>query len=127
MNKPNTRFCLTRADEGDFKAAAGFRDWLKFRDLGLAEATNGNYNAWITKANNMGGSTGRHYHNYDFQMMYIIKGWVKMYYEGQGEFILKQGDFVYHPDGQIHDFMDYSEDIEILEMSSPADHHSIDV
>ena len=71
--------------------------------------------------------SGKHYHNYDFQMMFVLKGWVKMYYEGEGENTLKEGDFVYHPKGHVHDFMEYSKDIEILEMASPAHHHSIDV
>ena len=37
------------------------------------------------------------------------------------------GDFAHHPKGQVHDFMEYSEDIEIFELASPAHHHSIDV
>ena len=60
-------------------------------------------------------------------MMYVISGWVKMYYEGEGEFVLNAGDFVYHPPGHVHDFMDYLEDTEIFEMASPANHHAIDV
>ncbi len=41
--------------------------------------------------------------------------------------VLRAGDFVYHPPRQVHDFMDYSEDIEIFELASPAHHHAIDV
>lgn len=127
MSELQPKFCLSRSVEGRFEPQTGHRDWLKMRDLGLNEATNGKYDAWITRANQMGGSTGRHYHNYDFQVMYIIKGWVKMYYEDEGEFILHAGDFVYHPPQRVHDFMEYSEDIEIFELSSPADHHAVDV
>lgn len=127
MKENETKFLATRANEGVFEPMTGFRDWLKIKDLGLSEATNGKFDAWITKAAEMGGSTGRHYHNYDFQIMYVLKGWVKMYYEGEGEMILNEGDFVYHPKGHVHDFMEYSEDIELLEMASPAHHHSIDV
>lgn len=127
MKEDKTKFLATRKNEGVFEPMTGFRDWLKIKDLGLSGATNGKFDAWITKAAEMGGSTGRHYHNYDFQIMYVLKGWVKMYYEGEGEMILNEGDFVYHPKGHIHDFMEYSEDIELLEMASPAHHHSIDV
>ncbi len=59
--------------------------------------------------------------------MYVTRGWVKMYYEGEGEFVLKAGDFVYHSPKHIHDFMEYSDDIEIFELASPADHSAIDV
>ena len=127
MTDKTTRFCLSRAKDGAFHPMTGFRDWLKIRDLGLAEATGGSYDAWVTRANDLGGSTGRHYHNYDFQIMFILKGWVKMYYEGEGEMVLEAGDFVYHPPRHVHDFMEYSEDIEIFELTSPADHHAVDV
>ena len=127
MTEEETKFLVTRATEGQFEPMTGYRDWLKINDLGLSEATNGQFDAWKTKAVELGGSTGRHYHNYDFQIMYVIKGWVKMYYEGEGEMILNEGDFVYHPKGHVHDFMEYSEDLELLEIASPANHHSIDV
>ena len=127
MPEAKPEFCLSRSEGARFEPMRGYRDWLKIRDLGLAEATDGKYNAWITRANDLGGSTGWHYHNYDFQIMYVTRGWVKMYYEGEGEFVLEAGDFVNHPPGQVHDFIAYSEDIEIFELTSPADHSAIDV
>ena len=126
MSSTTRKFCLTRAGEGDYRPMTGLRDWLKIRDLGLSEATGGQFDAWVTRAAEMGGSTGRHYHDYEFQIMYVTRGWVKMYYEGEGETILEAGDFVYHPKGHVHDFMEYSEDIEIFELASPAGHHSHD-
>jgi mannose-6-phosphate isomerase-like protein (cupin superfamily) len=127
MSGGKPKFYLSRAEGAHFEPMHGYRDWLKIRDLGLCDATHGAYDAWVTRANNLGGSTGRHYHNYDFQVMYVTRGWVKMYYEGEGEFVLKAGDFVYHPPRHIHDFMEYSDDIEIFELASPADHSAIDV
>ena len=127
MSKDKSKFLLTRAEDGQFESMGGTRNWLEINDLGLSKATNGKFDAWKTRATEMGKSTGRHYHNYDFQIMYVLQGWVKMYYEGEGEKTLRAGDFVYHPKGHVHDFMEYSEDLELLEMASPADHHSIDV
>ncbi|HUV21985.1 MAG TPA: cupin domain-containing protein [Gammaproteobacteria bacterium] len=127
MPQQQPRFCLSRHEDAHFEPMHGYRDWLKIRDLGLNAATHGQYDAWVTRANSLGGSTGRHYHNYSFQIMYVLKGWVKMYYEGEGEFILNAGDFVYHPPGHVHDFMEYSADIEIFELAAPADHSSIDL
>ena len=117
MPDPTTRFCLSRAEDAHFEPMHGYRDWLKIRDLGLNTATHGAYDAWVTRANDMGGSTGRHYHNYELQIMYVTRGWVKMYYEGEGEFVLRAGDFVYHPPGHVHDFMEYSADIEVIELA----------
>ncbi|MEM7226682.1 MAG: cupin domain-containing protein [Pseudomonadota bacterium] len=127
MSEPQPSFCLSKAEDAHFEPMAGFRDWLKTRDLGLSAATHCKYDAWVTRANDMGGSTGRHYHNYDVQVMFVIKGWVKMYYEGEGEMVLRAGDFVYHPPRHVHDFMDYSADIEIFELAAPAHHHAVDV
>ena len=45
----------------------------------------------------------------------------------EGEVVLRAGDFVHHPPRHVHDFMAYSEDIEIFELASPAHHHAIDV
>ncbi|MEL7542856.1 MAG: cupin domain-containing protein [Pseudomonadota bacterium] len=127
MTDQSATFCLSRGKDAKFEPMTGYRDWLKIRDLGLSAATNGQYDAWVTRANDLGGATGRHYHEYDFQIMFVTKGWVKMYYEGEGEFVLEAGDFVFHPPKHVHDFMDYSEDIEIFELASPANHHAIDV
>jgi mannose-6-phosphate isomerase-like protein (cupin superfamily) len=126
MSGQKTAFCLSRAENAHFEPMHGYRDWLKIRDLGLAAATHGAYDAWVTRASELGGSTGRHYHNYDFQIMYVLRGWVRMYYEGEGEFVLEAGDFVYHPPRQVHDFMEYSDDIEIFELAAPADHSAVE-
>ena len=127
MPEDTNNFCMSLADDAHFEPMHGYRDWLKIRDLGLSDATHGAYDAWVTRANDLGRSTGRHYHNYDFQIMYVTRGWVKIFYQGKGEFVLKAGDFVYHPPGHVHDFTEYSEDIEIFELASPADHSCVDV
>ena len=127
MTKKTTKFCISRAKTSKFKADSGKRGWLKTRDLGLSEATNGDYEAWVSRANTIGGTTGRHRHNYDFQIMFIVKGWLKMYHDGEGEVLMEEGDFVYHPKGHVHDIIEYSEDIELFEACSPAGRHSIDV
>ncbi len=62
-----------------------------------------------------------------FEPMHGYRGWVKMYYEGEGEFVLKAGDFFYHPPKRVHDFMEYSDDIEVFELASPANHSATDV
>ena len=127
MENHHTKFCLSCSRDAEFKPDQGKRAWLTVRDLGLNEATNGRYEAWISRANAMGGGTGRHYHNYDFQIMYVIKGWLKIYHDGKGEVIMEAGDFAYHPKGHIHEIIEYSEDIELFEACSPAGRHAIDV
>ena len=127
MSKKPTQFCLSHAKDAVFNSTKGFREWLETRDLGLVEATNGRYEAWISRAKEPGGGTGRHFHHYDFQIMYVLKGWVKMYHEGEGEVLMEAGDFVNHPHGHVHEIIDYSEDLELFEACSPPGRHTVDV
>ena len=106
---------------------SGYRDWFTLRDLGLSEATHGQYDAYVNRVNKMGGQGGRHYHEYDLQVMYILQGRARVYCEGEGEFIMEAGDFVCHPPRLVHDLMEYSEDLEILQISSPNIRASVDV
>jgi quercetin dioxygenase-like cupin family protein len=124
-HQEDTKFCLSRAD-APFEADP-FRDWLTARDFGLVEATNGAYGGQITRAKELGRTTGPHWHPMTFQMIYVLKGWVKFWYEGEGEFTLKAGDFVYHPPQRAHDLLEYSEDIELLEIFAPGRPGTIDV
>ena len=105
----------------------GLRNWLETRDPGLVEAADGPYEAWISRAKDLGGGTGRHFHNCDFQIMYVLKGWLKMYHEGEGEVFMETGGFVYHPQGHVHATMDCFGDLELFEACSPSDCHSVDV
>jgi quercetin dioxygenase-like cupin family protein len=113
------KFCISRAADARF-ADDQFRTWLRARDFGLGAATNGAFGGQITRARELGHTTGPHWHKMTFQMVYVLKGWVKFWYEGEGEFVFKEGDFVYHPPQAVHDLRDYSADMELLEIFAPA-------
>ena len=120
------KFCISRAKDAVF-GADQFRDWLTTRDLGLAEATGGAFGAQVTRARELGHGTGPHFHEMTFQIIFVIEGWVRFWYEGEGEFTLEKGDFVYHPPTAVHDLRDYSEDVELLEFYAPARPASVEV
>ena len=84
------KFLVSRAKGARFEPMTGFRDWLSIRDLGLEDATHGEYRAFITRANEMGHATGAHYHEMDFQIIYVLKGWVKFHCAGEGEMTWKR-------------------------------------
>jgi uncharacterized protein YjlB len=70
-------------------------------------------------------TTGLHQHLCDFQMFYVLKGWVRFVYEGQeGELTFRAGDCVLQPAGIVHNEMACSDDLEILEIYSPAVHET---
>ena len=85
------KFCISRS-KGAVFTDDQFRTWLSARDLGLAEATNGAFGGQVTRAKELGHSTGAHYHKMTFQMVYVLKGWVQFWYEGEGEFLFEEGD-----------------------------------
>ncbi|MDX1430448.1 MAG: cupin domain-containing protein [Rhodothermales bacterium] len=120
------KLCISRAENAAF-GADQFRDWLTARDLGLAAATDGAYGAQVTRARAPGHATGPHYHEMTFQIVYVLRGWVTFWYEGEGEFTLGEGDFVYHPPTAVHDLRAYSDNVELLEIFAPAHPKTVDV
>src|SRR5450631_2986826 len=68
-----------------------------------------------------------HFHDVDFQMVYVLKGWVKTYMEGQGETLMKEGSAWTQPPRIRHLIMDYSDDVELLEVILPAEFKTVEL
>ena len=68
-----------------------------------------------------------HYHDVEFQMVYVLKGWVKTYLEGQGETLMKEGSAWTQPPRIKHLIMDYSDDVELLEVILPAEFKTVEL
>jgi mannose-6-phosphate isomerase-like protein (cupin superfamily) len=60
-------------------------------------------------------------------MVYILKGSVEFEYKGEGIFTLKQGDVVYQPAEIHHRELKHSDDLELIEITSPAEFKTITV
>ena len=99
----------------------GLRSFFEYRDLGIKSATDGKFVAHVIRA-----VPGKHTdpqwhtHNLEFQMVYILKGWVKFEYEEEGEITLREGSSVLQPPGIKHREVSHSDDLELLEICSPA-------
>ena len=64
-----------------------------------------------------------HYHRVKFQMIYCKSGWVRVVYEDQGEsFVMHAGDCVLQPPEIRHRVLESSDNLEVIEISSPAEH-----
>ena len=64
-----------------------------------------------------------HYHTVGFQLIFCYRGWVDILYEDQGGMIrLQAGDCVNQPPGIRHRVCEASADIEVIEVSVPAEH-----
>ena len=58
-------------------------------------------------------------------MIFCYKGWVKVVYEDQGPpFIMKSGDCVLQPPQVRHQVLECSDGLEVIEVSSPAEHET---
>ena len=96
---------------------------FQIRDLGVKEATGGAIEARIlAAAKPCNGSLGQHRHDVDFQMFYVLKGSATFYFEGTGEVEVTPGSCVNMSAGVIHDMLDHSDDLEFIEIISPAQH-----
>jgi mannose-6-phosphate isomerase-like protein (cupin superfamily) len=121
MKAPEQKFCTTSA--AGAKWAQGLRKFFEYRDLGISEATGGAYNAHVIRVKKPVSEfphTGPHVHDLEFQMIYVLKGWIRFTYEGQGEFTFREGDSCLQPVGIVHDELACSDDLELIEFTAPA-------
>ena len=115
------KFSIGRASAATFEAG-GLRAFFEYRDLGIKEATGGKAHAQVIRARGGHGErAGWHKHVLDLQLVYILKGWVRFEYEGVGEVRLEAGDCVHQPPEISHREIDHSDDLELIEITVPAD------
>ncbi len=127
--RPKQRIAISHHREEDFKAD-GLRSYAKYRDLGVAEASQGLARAHVIRLIgpcDPAEVSKLHFHDVDFQMVYVLKGWVKTYLEGQGETLMKQGSSWTQPPRIKHLIMDYSDDVELLEVILPAEFKTVEL
>ena len=127
--RPKQRIAISHHRDEDFKAD-GLRAYAKYRDLGIAEASRGLARAHVIRL--IGPCdpvevSKLHFHDVDFQMVYVLKGWVKTYMEGQGETLMQQGSAWTQPPRIKHLIMDYSDDVELLEVILPAEFKTVEL
>jgi mannose-6-phosphate isomerase-like protein (cupin superfamily) len=127
--RPKQRIAISHYRDEDFKAD-GLRAYAHYRDLGVAEASQGLARAHVIRLIgpcNPDEVSKLHFHDVDFQMVYVLKGWVKTYMEGQGETLMKQGSSWTQPPRIKHLIMDYSDDVELLEVILPAEFKTVEL
>ncbi len=116
------RLVISHAAESEY-AAHRFRPHLQMRDLGVAEATGGAVNIYLTRVSapfNPAEEPGEHYHLPDFQYFYVLKGWQVMRFEGQGEVTFREGSGWLQARGIRHQVLGHSDDFEVLAVSLPV-------
>jgi len=127
--RPKQRIAISHYRNEDFRAD-GLRTYAHYRDLGIADASQGLAQAHVIRLIgpcNPAEVSKLHYHDVEFQMVYVLKGWVKTYMEGQGETMMRQGSAWTQPPKIKHLIMDYSDDVELLEVILPAEFKTVEL
>ena len=128
MSEPQQRFSVSRAEGAVYQT--GLRSFMEYRDLGIADATHGKVRAHVIRIKKDGPgahdlhTTGLHQHLCDFQMFYVLKGWIRFVYDGHGEQTFREGDCVLQPAAIVHNELECSDDVEVLEIYAPAVHET---
>src|ERR1700741_1990112 len=122
------RFTVSHHNEADFDA--GLRRYAKYRDLGISAATNGLVQAHVVQfvpPCRPEEVSKLHYHDVEFQMVYVLQGSIKTELEGQGAHVMRPGSAWLNPPKIKHKVLDYSDDAEVLEIVLPADFDTVEL
>jgi quercetin dioxygenase-like cupin family protein len=120
------RFTVSHHREEDFDQ--GLRPYSAYRDLGIAPATGGMVQAHVirmTKPFSADEVAIPHYHDVDFQMVYVLKGTFTSEFEGQGVHTFHAGSCWIQPPKIKHTVRGYSDDCELLEIVLPANFETV--
>ncbi|MFM9863190.1 MAG: cupin, partial [Micropepsaceae bacterium] len=120
---PSTQeFVVTRASDG---AWANGRAGMQYRDL-IPGRLGGRYIASHIRITDGGPVDDYvHHHRVRFQMIFVRNGWVRVVYEDTGQpFVMNENDCVLQPPGIRHRVLEASKGLEVIEVSSPAEHET---
>lgn len=120
------KFLVSHLQGAEFKP--GLRSYAHYRDLAVDKATGGAVQAHVIRL--IGPCDPKvvslpHYHGVQFQMIYMLKGWMVGDYEGQGKIRMEQGSCWIQPNGIKHTVLDYSHNCEMVEIILPANFDTV--
>jgi mannose-6-phosphate isomerase-like protein (cupin superfamily) len=132
-SRPPQRFVVSHHRDEDF--ATGLRRYAQYRDLGIAAASHGLAQAHVIRLIgpcDPAEVSKLHFHDVEFQMVYVLKGWVKAQFEGpnlegNGEIVMREGSCWTQPPRIKHMILDYSDNCELLEIILPAEFETVEL
>jgi uncharacterized RmlC-like cupin family protein len=129
MSKLKPKIVLSRLDDTKW-TQKGLRPFLEYRDLGLAEATEGRIGGTIGRAIKQfepGGGAKRHIHDTTFHLIFVMRGWFRTEFEGLGEVVVRAGDCIAYQGEIPQEHIQYSDDFEVMQIAAPADYGTQDI
>ena len=90
----------------------------------MAEATDGRISAKHIRAiAPFEKETGWHWHDMTAHFVYVLRGWVEFRYDGVAESVkVTAGSCLSQPAGVAHNVIGQSDDLELIEINTPADY-----
>lgn len=118
---PPQTFAFSHLKSSEFES--GLRSYASYRDLGFAKATQGAAVAHVIRFHPPCTDEVRvwHTHDIEFQMVYVLKGWIVTEMEGRAPERMDVGSSWIQPPKIRHRVVDFSDDCEVLEIVLPAD------
>jgi mannose-6-phosphate isomerase-like protein (cupin superfamily) len=123
--KPGTRptqtFAFSHLNGAKFES--GLRSYATYRNLGFDKATEGVAGAQVIRFIPPCTDEVRvwHTHDIEFQMIYVLKGWITTEMEGHKPEKMLAGSSWIQPPKIRHRVVDFSDDCEVLEITLPAE------
>ena len=104
----------------DGERMPGRREFAQYFDLGVEAASQGLISTQVTKLRSgMAEETGWHYHDCDFQWLYVVKGWLELQLENGETKRIPENGVCFIPGGYRHNETATSEDLEFVEIFMP--------
>ena len=129
MSKLKPRMVVSRADSAEW-TTKGLRPFLEYRDIGLAEATEGRVGGSIGRAIKKfepGGGSPRHTHDTTFHLIFVMRGWFRSWFEGLGEITLRAGDCIAYQGEIPQEHIEYSDDFQVMQIAGPANYTTTNI
>ena len=105
----------------DSFGARGRRSFFQYRDLGIADATDGDFGFTVVRAKpGEPATTDWHFHTCALQVVYCLNGWEDLRFEDGQTVRLLPGSCLNIPPGAGHIEVSYSPDMEVLVFTGPA-------
>lgn len=117
VEKPATAdYAVARKSDPNY--VKGRREFFKYIDLGVTEASQGRMRVQRTTATaGLSEPTGWHVHKCEGQFVYMLDGWLELQFADGETLRLEEGDSVYIPGYAPHNEIRTSDSFELLEFS----------
>lgn len=117
---PRPVAAILRGEAGAFHAIPGTR--FEMREAGLAAASGGRHTARMFRTTSGGDlPSAMHVHDAEFQYVHVLRGEIDFELADGGITTLRAGDAIWLPKGCPHSVRRVTDDLEFLEIFSPAE------